>query len=123
MNLIGPIALLVGLLLVLAMLQQLQNKLRSGQNSKLPSVHEVANPYRKQNYLLSRAEREFYVALRSVASGLVVCPKVRLSDFLFVAKGHTKRRSAQNQINQKTRRLPAMLRRRPTAGCSDRAGR
>lgn len=57
-------------------------------------------PYRRKNYLLSRAERDFYLALLE-ATDLAVCPKVRISDFLFVAKGTKRRLAAHSKIHQK----------------------
>lgn len=43
-------------------------------------------PYKKQKYLLTRSEYEFYKVLRPIAArnSWVICPKVRLADVVYV---------------------------------------
>jgi hypothetical protein len=59
-------------------------------------------PYRKTNYLLTRAEYSFFVALRqAIGSNLYVFSKVRLSDLLWIPKGTKNRQSYLNRIQSK----------------------
>lgn len=43
-------------------------------------------PYKKQKYLLTRSEYDFYRVLKPIAArnGWVICPKVRLADVVYV---------------------------------------
>lgn len=48
-----------------------------------PTVESL--PYEKKDYLLSRAELSFYHVLRTALNDqLVICPKVRMTDVLYV---------------------------------------
>jgi hypothetical protein len=59
-------------------------------------------PYRKKEYLLSKAENSFYQVLRrSVEGQYAVFPKVRLVDILYVAKDAEGGQSHRNRIMQK----------------------
>jgi hypothetical protein len=50
--------------------------------------HPAALPFTKRGSLLTRAEMRFYRTLvLAVPDGLIVCPKVRLMDVLFVDDG------------------------------------
>jgi hypothetical protein len=62
-----------------------------------------ALPYRRKDYLLTKAEREFYEALRAAveAGGIVVFPKVRLLDLLWFPKGTTNLASHRNRVQSK----------------------
>src|SRR5688500_17038104 len=52
----------------------------------------VALPYRKKDYLLTRAERSFYGALQAgVGSDYLTFPKVRLADLVWLPKGTARR--------------------------------
>lgn len=59
-------------------------------------------PYRKKDYLLSKAERVFFDALLSaVGDRLFIFCKVRMQDVLFLPKGTTERQSWLNKVRQK----------------------
>lgn len=63
-------------------------------------------PYRRREYLLSRAEFSFFRVLQGVAGEMsggewVVCPKVNLNDLLLLEKGTENRMSWLNKINRK----------------------
>ena len=60
-------------------------------------------PYRRKHYLLSKAEFSFFRVLQPLAAerGWVVCPKVRLGDLLYVAKGTEKPTGWRNKIDRK----------------------
>lgn len=62
----------------------------------------AALPYRKKDYLLSRAGRSFYEVLsRAVADDYHVFPKIRSVDLLYLPKGTTGRRVHLNQVVRK----------------------
>ncbi len=59
-------------------------------------------PFRRKDYLLTKAEREFHDALmRAVTNEYVVFAKVRLADLLWMPKGTSDRRSWFNRIQAK----------------------
>lgn len=60
-------------------------------------------PYRKKDYLLTKAERSFYGALLNAAKDqrVVVFAKVRLGDLLYLPKGTENRASYWNKIQSK----------------------
>lgn len=59
-------------------------------------------PYRKREYLLTRAERSFYEVLRrATPPEYVVFTKVRVADILFVERGTETRMAHQNRIDRK----------------------
>ncbi len=60
-------------------------------------------PYRKRDFLLTKAERSFYEVLVLTARSLDVhiFAKVRLADLLYLPKDTANRTSFQNQINSK----------------------
>lgn len=61
-----------------------------------------AMPFRKKDYLLTEAERSFYEVLcRSVERDLVVFPKVRLVDLLWLPRGTPNRRGLLNRVMSK----------------------
>jgi len=65
-------------------------------------------PYRKRDWLLTKAERSFFGVLQQAlthtngpaAPPLIMC-KVRLADLLIIPRGTDKRQSWQNRINSK----------------------
>ena len=62
----------------------------------------TALPYRKKDYLLTAAERSFYEVLCSVLDGqLLVFPKVRLADLVWMPKGTANRQTHFNRIQSK----------------------
>lgn|GEM_PF-5508468 len=59
-------------------------------------------PYRRQDYLLSRAERTlFEVLCRAAGDRFYICPKVRLADVLSVPAGTTRWYARFNRIAMK----------------------
>lgn len=59
-------------------------------------------PFRKADYLLSKAERSFYeVLVRSVGSEYVVFAKIRLLDLLWLPKGTSNAQSWRNRVQSK----------------------
>lgn len=64
-------------------------------------VHEEL-PYKKKQYLLSVAEKNFYEVLKTAIqdTDYYICPKVRLADIIYVGKTD-KRQSYFNKIQSK----------------------
>lgn len=63
---------------------------------------DAALPYRRKDYLLSKAERSFYGALQNAVGGeFLVFSKVRLADLVFIPRGTEKRQSHFNRIQSK----------------------
>src|SRR5688500_3263755 len=61
-------------------------------------------PYRRKDYLLTKAERSFYEVLRlSLANDpdLIIFAKVRLLDLLWLPKGTAKAQSHRNKVQSK----------------------
>ncbi len=59
-------------------------------------------PYRRKDYLLTKAERSFFGVLQhAVNEEYLIFSKVRIGDLLYVRKGTEKRQRFQNYINQK----------------------
>jgi hypothetical protein len=66
------------------------------------SVAAANLPYRKRDYLLTAAERSFYEVLYSVLDDqLIVFPKVRLADLVYMPKGTADRQTHFNRIQSK----------------------
>jgi len=75
---------------------------------RLSSIHSASGrgeesfPFRKKDYLLSKAERSFYeVLLRSIGNDHVVFAKVRLLDLLWLPKGTANAQSHRNRVQSK----------------------
>lgn len=67
-----------------------------------PAEEPVRLPYRRKDYLLSKAERSFYGVLTdAVAEEYRVFAKVRLADLVWIPKGTEKRQSYFNRIQAK----------------------
>ena len=59
-------------------------------------------PYRRKDFLLSRAERSFFGVLQQVvADQYLVFAMVRLADLVYIARGTEKRQSHFNRIQSK----------------------
>jgi hypothetical protein len=59
-------------------------------------------PYRKKDYLLSRAERSFYEVLRTTVQGeWVIFAKVRLLDLVWLPRGTSNAQSHRNRVQSK----------------------
>lgn len=59
-------------------------------------------PFRKKDYLLSKAERSFYKVLEASLNGqFVIFTKVRLLDLLWLPKGTEKAQSYRNRVQSK----------------------
>ena len=66
-----------------------------------PPATQASFPYRVRDDFLSASELSFYHVLLTALNGrAVICPKVGLSDILFVTRPH-ENRSAYNRIAQK----------------------
>jgi hypothetical protein len=66
------------------------------------SAREVALPYRRREFLLTRAEAGFYGVLREAVGGeYLIFAKVRLADLLYIPRGTEGRQSAMNRIQSK----------------------
>ncbi|HEV2293852.1 MAG TPA: DUF2726 domain-containing protein [Tepidisphaeraceae bacterium] len=91
--------LVVGLV-VLAALSALMKRMGTGGG---PRALEGALPYRRKDYLLSKAERSFYEVLRQALgeSDVLVFAKVRLLDLLWLPKGTAKAQSLRNRVISK----------------------
>lgn len=61
---------------------------------------EPDTPYELQSSVLTKAEMHFYRTLLQ-ATDLVICPKIRMADFLYVQRNTNRWQSAQNRINMK----------------------
>ena len=62
----------------------------------------AALPYRKSEYLLTKAERALYeVLLQSVDEDLLVFPKIRVLDLLWLPKGTENRQTFMNRVQSK----------------------
>jgi hypothetical protein len=66
--------------------------------------HRERLPYKKKDYLLSKAERSFYIALLNVLdqSSYSVLVKVRMLDLLYIPKSTEKLQSYQNKVQSKS---------------------
>lgn len=59
-------------------------------------------PYRKKDYLLSKAERSFYEVLRAaVADEWTIFAKVRLLDLVWLPRGTSQAQSHRNRVQSK----------------------
>jgi hypothetical protein len=59
-------------------------------------------PYRKAEYLLSKAERSFFeVLLGAIGPDLLVFPKVRMLDLVYLPKGTENAQSHRNKVQSK----------------------
>jgi hypothetical protein len=59
-------------------------------------------PYKRKEYLLSEAEKSFFLVLRKAAGGRYeLLSKVRLSDLLYLPKGTENAQGLRNRIQQK----------------------
>lgn len=59
-------------------------------------------PFRKKDYLLTKAERSFYNALRQAVAGeWVVFAKVRLLDLLWLPRGTSNSQAHRNRVQSK----------------------
>lgn len=66
---------------------------------KQPAEHW---PYRRKDFLLSKAEFSFYRVLQQVVGERwVICPKIGLGDLLLVQKGTQQWQSWRNKIDRK----------------------
>jgi len=66
------------------------------------AASNTAPPYAKNRYLLSKAEKSFYLVLRqAVPTDHAIFPKVRVADVLHVRKGASHRQRFVNQITSK----------------------
>lgn len=74
-----------------------------GQPKNLSLGEDKSLPYKKRDYLLTKAERSFYEVLRLVIKNLDVqlFAKVRLADLLYLPQKTDKRISYLNQITGK----------------------
>ena len=67
-----------------------------------PKPAATALPYRRRDYLLTKAERSFYGALcQAVGQDHLVFAKVRVADLLWMPKGTEGRQSHFNKIQSK----------------------
>ncbi|SHJ53994.1 DUF2726 domain-containing protein [Paramaledivibacter caminithermalis] len=67
---------------------------------KIPETKELL-PYKKNRFLLTRAENNFYKVLKlALEDNYVICPKVRLADIIYVY-GSDNRQSYFNKIQSK----------------------
>lgn len=65
-------------------------------------VAEPELPYRRRDYLLTKAERSFYGVLQQIASeDWQIFAMVRLADLLYLPRGTERRQSYQNRIQSK----------------------
>lgn len=63
---------------------------------------QEALPYQRKDYLLSKGERAFFVALQQAIGGqCLIFSKVRLADLVFIPSGTKKRQSYFNRIQSK----------------------
>lgn len=68
----------------------------------LASKKKPSLPYKKNKYLLSKAERAFYeVLLGAVGSDIVVFTKIRLLDLLYLPKGTENAQTHRNKVQSK----------------------
>ena len=59
-------------------------------------------PYRRKDYLLTRAERAFFAALQEASGGrYLICAKVRLEDLLWLPKGTVGRQPFRNRVRSR----------------------
>jgi len=74
--------------------------LPSGDTDKGDGADEL--PYRRKDYLLSKAERAFFETLqKAVGNRCLIFAKVRLADLLFIRRGTERRQSYFNRIRSK----------------------
>ena len=67
-----------------------------------PATVSKKHPFRKKDYLLTKAERSFYEVLcQAVDSGLAVFAKIRLLDLLWLPKGVENAQSHRNRVQSK----------------------
>jgi hypothetical protein len=63
---------------------------------------QVKMPYRKKDYLLSKAERSFYEVLtQCVGPDLAIFSKIRILDLVFLAKGTENAQGLRNRVQSK----------------------
>jgi hypothetical protein len=68
----------------------------------LRAVSAAKLPYRKKDYLLTKAERSFYEVLRGiVGDDLTLFAKVRLLDLVYLPKGTESRQTHVNRVSSK----------------------
>ncbi len=93
--------LAIGLLLVLGVIVALKHV--AGVLNNPPERAVSADlPYRKKDYLLSKAERSFYGVLRQAVSGhWQVCAKVRVLDLVWLPKGTDSPQKWRNKVMSK----------------------
>lgn len=74
-----------------------------GASQALPGGGEQETlPYQRKDYLLSKGERAFFVALQQAIGGrCLIFSKVRLADLVFIPSGTKKRQSYFNRIQSK----------------------
>lgn len=73
-----------------------------GQAGATTETEKVPLPYRRKDFLLSRAEASFYGALNNAVAGqYLIFAKVRLADLLYIPRGTESRQSAFNRIQSK----------------------
>ena len=69
---------------------------------KKPHGGKVSPPFRRRDYLLSKAERAFFDVLqRAVKEELLIFAKVRMEDLVWLPKGTRNRQGWQNKVRQK----------------------
>lgn len=93
--------ILLPLFVVLGLVYVLVTVLKSLGRERM-TADTSAPPFRKCQYLLSRAERAFFEALSRAAGGRFhIFPKVRLLDLLYMPAGTQHRQSWFNRVCQK----------------------
>lgn len=97
MYLLVPLIVVIGIILVIFFI----NKFTS--SSSVPSADISSQPYRKKDFLLTKAERSFYEVLSLAVKNLNVqlFVKVRLADLLYLPKGTDNRQKHINKITSK----------------------
>jgi hypothetical protein len=96
----NPWLWIVALLVVLWVLREVLSRVDGGRERRVP---DGALPYRRKDYLLSKAERSFYEVLRQALGegDTLVFAKVRLLDLLWLPKGTAKAQSHRNRVQSK----------------------
>jgi len=74
---------------------------KTGLLAKLLAKPQSKLPYRKKDYLLTRAERSFYEVLVRAASDMLVFPKIRVLDLVCLAKGTQNAQVHRNRVQAK----------------------
>ena len=94
---LGVFALFIGALWVLVKVVEA----KKGEGDDAPPTAELP-PFKKKDWLLTKGEKAFYDALRqAVGSAVVICPKVRLADLVWIPKGEKDRRTWLNRVDRK----------------------